>query len=72
MANAPSWFTQLKWSVPIPSRPLTAVRAVIPDITGCYAFTTRGFEPPLPPWQSDKHGLAAARSNQMRSTREQY
>jgi hypothetical protein len=35
MANAPSWFTQLKWSVPIPSRPLTAVRAVIPDITGC-------------------------------------
>jgi hypothetical protein len=40
MANAPSWFTQLKWSVPIPSRPLTAVRAVIPDITGCYAFTT--------------------------------
>ena len=31
---------QLKWSVPIPSRPLTAVRAVIPDITGCYAFTT--------------------------------
>ena len=51
MANAPGWFTQLKWSVPIPSRPLTAVRAVIPDITGCYAFTTRGFEPLLPPWQ---------------------
>jgi len=39
MANTPSWFKQLRWSRPCSVAVLNANRAVIPQFTGCYAFT---------------------------------
>ena len=39
MVKAPSWFTQLKWRGPYSVATLNATRVVIPEFTGCYAFT---------------------------------
>ncbi|MCW6510993.1 hypothetical protein [Lichenifustis flavocetrariae] len=37
--EAPPWFTQLRWSTPIHVAALNCDRSLLPDFTGCYAFT---------------------------------
>jgi excinuclease UvrABC nuclease subunit len=60
MPNTPSWFTQLKWSGPYSIATVNAMRAVIPEFTGCYAFTTGAA--PLSPGRVLYVGEAAEQS----------